>query len=150
MKRDCEVCGNKRDSMSLLCPFCGSRSETEPDIIKKPFLHKTINLETGRPIVEVALNRMAQCLRDASLQGVTVLTLIHGYGSSGKGGVIRTECRKSLDFMQAKGQITKYIPGEEFHHRAGPVKRLLGRYPRLKNDPNLNMANKGITLVFLE
>lgn len=149
MKTVCEVCGNKRDSMSLLCPFCGSKAEITPQPEKKKFVQKTVNLEAGRPVVELALKRMHDIIEDAKLQGVTVLTLIHGYGSSGKGGVIRTECRKTLEYMQSHKQVQEYVVGEEFQQRSKPVKALLSRYPQLKNDRNLNKANKGITLVIL-
>ncbi len=135
--------------MSLLCPFCGSKAEIAPLPTKRRFIQKTVNLEAGRPVVELAMQRMHQIIRDAKLQGVTVLTLIHGYGSSGKGGVIRTECRKTLEYMESHKEIQGYVIGEEFQHRSKPVKALLSRYPQLKNDCNLNKANKGITLVFL-
>lgn len=149
MKIVCEVCGNKKSSMSLLCPFCGSKSEVDTAREKKRFVQKIVNLEAGRPIVELAMNRLSEIIQDALRQEVTVLTLIHGYGSTGKGGVIRTECRKTLDYMQSRKQIQSYLPGEEFNQRSGPVKVLLRRYPQLKNDRNLNKSNKGITFVIL-
>lgn len=136
--------------MGLICPFCGSRSESAPLVRQKGFLQKTVNLEAGRPTVTLALARMNEILQDAAARKITVLTLIHGYGSSGKGGVIRQECRKILDYMQSSGRIDGYVPGEEFSDRSNRVKALLGRYPRLKKDRNLNKGNKGITLVFLK
>lgn len=136
--------------MSLLCPFCGSKAEINLLPKKKQYVQKTVNIEAGRPVVELALQRMNEIIHDAKVQGVTVLTLIHGYGSSGKGGAIRTECRKTLEYMQSHKQIHSYVIGEEFQQRSKPVKALLSRYPKLKNDRNLNKANKGITLIILE
>jgi uncharacterized membrane protein YvbJ len=147
----CDVCGNEADSVGSVCPYCGnSFTENSTSLVrKKSFRQKTVNLESGKPIVEIALARMTEIIGDSARNGISVLTLIHGYGSSGKGGVIRSESRKTLDYLKSKGKIKEYIPGEEFNHRLGRVKELLNRYPQLKSDKNLNRGNKGITLVIL-
>lgn len=147
----CHVCGNEREADSGGCPYCGnSQPETEkiPDNIR-PFVHKCVNLEVGRPVLDVALHRLTEVINDAILNKVAVLTIIHGYGSSGKGGVIRSECRKTLDHMKNSRLIRDYIAGENYHKRSGQVKSLLQRFPRLGSDANLNRNNKGITLVII-
>jgi len=143
----CDVCGNERENLSLVCPFCGSTVDDAE--LKKPpgYVHKSINLEAGRPVVKVALNRLNEIIEDSVRNNVNVLTLIHGYGSSGKGGAIRLECRKTLDFLKSKGLISAYIAGEDFNKRSGLVKSLLQRYPQLVMDKHLNRGNRGITLV---
>ena len=149
MKTVCDVCGNKSDSSRLLCPFCGSQAKVTEVVKHTGFLHKTVNLEVGHPVVDVALHRMNQIIEDSARNNISVLTLIHGYGSSGKGGAIRLECRKMLDFMKSKGVISDYIAGENFNKRSGLVKSLLQRYPQLGTDRHLNKGNQGITLVIL-
>lgn len=149
MKIICDVCGNKRDTSNLLCPFCGSKRDVADLERQTRFVHKTVNLEAGRPVVEIALNRMNEIIEDSVRSDVNVLTLIHGYGSSGKGGAIRLECRKTLDFLKSKGVINNYIIGEDFNKRSGSVKSLLRRYPQLEADKHLNRGNRGITLVIL-
>ncbi len=145
----CDVCGNLRATSSLACPFCGSKIDAAD--LKKPagYVHNTVNLEAGRPVVDVALTRLHQIIGDSLRNHTSVLTLIHGYGSSGKGGAIRMECRKMLDFLKTKGQISDYIPGEDFTKRSKIVKSLLRRYPQLGTDKHLNKGNPGITLVLL-
>ena len=132
-----------------MCPFCGSSNENSVATLPDRYVQKIVNLEMGRPVLEVALNRMTEVIADAKRNRVNVLTLIHGYGSSGKGGVIRTECRKNLDFMKIKGSISDYVCGEDFNKHSGVVKSLLRRYPELASDKNMNRDNKGITLVVL-
>ena len=149
MKVLCDVCGNTKDASTVLCPFCGSRADMNEPIKKIGFVHKTVNLEAGRPVLEVALARMHEIIDDAIRNDVKVLTLIHGYGSSGKGGVIRSECRKLLDFLKSKGVISDYVGGEDFNKRSGTVRSLLRRYPQLDTDKHLNRNNRGITLVIL-
>ncbi len=149
MRIACDICGNKRETTSLLCPFCGNKADVTE--LKKhiSFVHKTVNLEAGRPVLDVALHRMNEVIEDSIRNNVTVLTLIHGYGSSGKGGVIRSECRKMLGFLKNKGLINDFITGEDFNKRSGLVKSLLQRYPQLGADKHLNRGNRGITIVII-
>lgn len=149
MKIVCDVCGNTRKTSNPFCPFCGSKMDVNELLKHTGFVHKTVNLEAGRPVVDVALNRMNEIIEESVRNDVNVLTLIHGYGSSGKGGVIRSECRKMLDFLKSKGVISDYIAGEDFNKRSGIVKSLLRRYPQLGADKHLNRGNQGITLVIL-
>jgi hypothetical protein len=111
--------------------------------------HKVVNLETGRPFVETALRKLEIELADARQQNLRVLTVIHGYGSSGKGGVIGVECRKFLEYLKNRGEINTFIPGEDFRQKSGPTRNLLRRFPRLADNVNLNKGNRGITLVVL-
>ena len=145
----CQVCGNEISSSSLKCRFCGSGQEVGDHSKHKVFVQKTVNLEQGRPVLEVALQRLSNAIIDAGKNNVTILTLIHGYGSTGKGGLIRLECRKNLDYLKSRGQIKDYIGGEDFFKRTGKTKSLLQRYPQLSADKNLNKGNRGITLVIL-
>ena len=149
METVCDVCGNLRATSVPACPFCGSKIDVAD--LKKPagYVHKTVNLEAGRPVVDVALTRLHQIIADSARNNINVLTLIHGYGSSGKGGAIRMECRKTLDFFKTKGLISDYIAGEDFNKRSGAVKSMLRRYPQLGTDKHLNKGNRGITLVLL-
>lgn len=145
----CHICGNERPAASLNCPYCGAVSEESADRMPKTYIHKTVNLEAGRPMVEVALNRCREVIDDAIQNKISVITLIHGYGSTGKGGVIRSECRKTLDYMKGKKIISDYIAGEDFHKRSGRVRTILQRYSQLAKDRNLNQGNQGVTLVIL-
>ncbi len=144
----CEVCGNEILPGSIKCMYCGSDQETS-STRKHPFSNRCVNLELGKPIVEVAMERLSMEIEVAKKQKVPLLTFIHGYGSSGKGGAIRKECRKNLEYMRSIGKIDDFIIGERFTKKRGSVKMLLRRYPQLNRDKNLNMNNKGITLVIL-
>ncbi len=145
----CQICGNKSPVANSICPYCGAVAD-EPDLLGKTvFIHKTVNLEAGRPVVEVAMNRCREIIDDAIRNKISVITFIHGYGSSGKGGVIRSECRQTLEYMKSKRVISDYVAGEDFHKRSGRVRALLQRFSLLAKDRNLNQGNQGITLVIL-
>ena len=144
----CEVCGNEIEPGSLSCRFCGSRQEGELKPGRTPFLKKSVNLKHGRPTVETALGRLAVEIENARNEGVSVLVLVHGYGSSGRGGIIREECRKYLEHMRRNRQINDFVPGDG-GGKSGPVKALFRRYPQLRNDRELIVPNPGITSVVL-
>ena len=144
----CQVCGNDIDPVSSTCPFCGSSQEPQQRT-GESVLHKTVNLERGRPLIEQAVAKLQVEIKTARQERIKVVTFIHGYGSSGQGGGIRRECRKILDYLKTKGEIEGFIPGEEFSRKAGPVKSLLRRFPKLQENSNLNKENRGVTLVII-
>ena len=57
---------------------------------------RELNLEQGRPSVDQALGWLEAELEAARKMNTPLMKLIHGYGSSGKGGRIRTASRKYL------------------------------------------------------
>ena len=144
----CEVCGNEVSLESTICQFCGSSlGNAQADSRPRPFICKVITIKEGLPIVAVALARLTQGITAARNEGVQVLCIIHGYGSSGKGGAIRMECRKTLSHLQATGEVTMVVTGEEFSKRSGPGSALLRRFPQLADNIYLGKHNKGVTFV---
>ena len=61
---------------------------------------RILNIEPGRPTREQALLRLAEGLANAQKGGVRVLKVIHGYGSTGQGGVLRFAVRSFLRQMK--------------------------------------------------
>ena len=145
----CQVCGNEISAGSATCRFCGSSQAHDGAGGRRAFQQQTVNLERGMPMVEDALRHLSAAVAEATQRNVQVLCVIHGYGSSGRGGKIRKECRKNLDYLVSQGELNSYLPGEEFNRRNGRTKALLQRYPLLAEDRNLDQKNRGITLVIL-
>ena len=78
-----------------------------------------------------------------------MLTFIHGYGSSGAGGAIKTAVLRQLHFLNHQRRIKAIIPGEEFEGRSARGRQLLRQFHFLTNHRDLNRTNPGITLVIL-
>jgi len=110
---------------------------------------RTINLEAGWPDLETARRRLLAEMVSARSQGARVLKVIHGYGSSGSGGVLAVGIRKSLRLRVKEGKALTVIPGERFSADANETRALLQKYPQLRRDGDLNRANPGITIVEL-
>jgi hypothetical protein len=143
----CEVCGNERDLSGSDCPFCGTSGKAE--LLPAGPQYKTVNLEKGMPLASQALTRLKQEISLARSERCRILVLIHGYGSSGRGGVIRQEVRAQLQYMQDTGTINDFVSGEQFSTRSGSGRQLLRRFPFLRQLNYLNRCNKGVTLVVL-
>ena len=114
---------------------------------KSPYA--VIDLEAGMPLVEHAIKRMHFQLETHRKVGVTVVKLIHGYGSSGTGGRIRTAVRKELAAMKAAGKIRDYVIGEEFSIFGPVTRRILVACSPVRADRDLEHHNNGITVVWL-
>lgn len=108
-----------------------------------------VNLEDGRPTRDQALLRLAFELRKARDARAEAVKIIHGYGSSGVGGVLRYAVWNELRRSKEAGQIRAFCPGEEFRISNEIAWEMLKKCPDLKHDSDLNRANKGITLVLL-
>ncbi|MCA9254638.1 MAG: Smr/MutS family protein [Phycisphaerales bacterium] len=112
-------------------------------------LIKTINLKQGMPHVEEARQRLNQAIDSARRSGFRALKLIHGYGSSGVGGGIRTAIRSSLTRRRREGKIRAFAGGEKWHVCEPEAQAILAECPALERESDLNMHNEGVTIVLL-
>ena len=119
---------------------------------KKSAAAKGINwlyLKEGMPTVEKAIHRMNAGLKEMWASKVTVVKLIHGYGSTGKGGKIRVEIRKELGVMKRRRLIRDFIPGEDFGP-LNPASRILAEKNRtITHDQDWGGMNPDVTIVIL-
>src|SRR5437773_5809931 len=90
---------------------------------------RVINLESGMPSLEEARRRLLVEMQAARKQGVRVLKIIHGYGSSGADGVLCIGIRKSLRLRIKEGKAVAVIYGERFSSDANETRELLERHP---------------------
>ena len=107
------------------------------------------NLENGRPPADVAVTRLASITARERAAGKKAFKIIHGYGSSGVGGRIRTESRKWLANAKAGKKIKAYIPGEDFTIFNTETLSLFTVLPEARRDRDLERGNMGITIVVL-
>ena len=106
---------------------------------------RELNLELGRPDAAEALRRLAAEVEAARHLGTPAMKLIHGYGSSGRGGRLRTACRTWL-----RQQELCFLPGEEFTIFNEEARRWMAVCPRLRQDRDLDAENRGVTFVLLK
>ena len=110
---------------------------------------RVINLEEGFPTRDQAYQKLEAALARARKDHVPVLKVIHGYGSTGAGGVLRFAVRSFLRQRKEQGEIAAFVNGESWSSFDERSKALFAKAPELLLDSDLGRANKGITLVLL-
>lgn len=110
---------------------------------------REVNLELGMPYAKDAVRRLTFEVHHSKDMGCAVLKIIHGYGSSGKGGKIRLAARERLEFLLRKREIRAYIPGERFSIFEEDTRRALQACPELRKDRDLERSNNGVTFIVL-
>ena len=111
---------------------------------------RTFNVEASLPTLEEARRLVAEEIRRAKRERVAILKVIHGYGSSGKGGALCVGLRKSFKLRKKEGVIRDFVAGEDFSIFNATTLSMLEAAPELRGDPDLNATNEGVTLIWLK
>ena len=108
---------------------------------------REINLEYGSPTVDTAVKNMINQLATCKGQGCKAVILVHGYGSSGTGGSIKTAVRNKLREPSMSGIIRAYCGGEHWHEKK---KEFLNICRPLSDCQRRIEGNQGVTVVILK
>lgn len=145
----CPDCGNPFRALDKSCPFCGST--TRPTISKKDAGIYTLNLETSLPTVDQAIDKFDRALSELQGTAIAIVKVIHGYGSSGKGGSIKAAIRQELIYQKHHHVILNYYAGEDLIPGKDMYQQLLKQEPLIKNILTKDMfGNPGITIIILK
>ena len=108
---------------------------------------KEINLEYGSPTVDAAIRNMISQLGTCKGQGYKAAILVHGYGSSGTGGAIKTAVRSKLREPSLSGIVRSCCGGENWYERK---KELISLCQSLTDYQRKIDGNQGVTVVVLK
>ena len=111
---------------------------------------RTFNVEANFPSLDEARRLVIEEIRRAKRDGVRVMKVIHGYGSSGKGGALCVGLRKSFGLRKKEGVIKDCVAGEDFSIFNPTVLAMLESAPELRADCDLNNTNEGVTILWLK
>jgi len=111
---------------------------------------RTFNVKADMPSLDEARRSVINEIRRAKREGVRVLKVVHGWGSSGQGGVLCVGLKKSFKLRRKEGVIREFVPGEEFSIFDPRVLALLEEVPEVRGDPDLNATNEGVTVLWLK
>ena len=110
---------------------------------------EVLNIKADRPTVEEARRRLLDAIKSARARGVQVIKIIHGYGSSGVGGHLRSALRKSLARRRKEGLVKEVIFGEAWSAFDERTRACLEEHPSLRTDVDLERSNEGMTIIVL-
>ncbi len=109
----------------------------------------TVNLKADQPTLDEARARLDAEISLAKAAGLAVLKVVHGYGSSGRGGALRTGLRESLARRAREGRIRGWIAGEDWDIFDARAIEVLACAPGADRDADLGRHNAGISVVIL-
>ncbi len=110
---------------------------------------KEVNIKYDMPTSSDAVKRVTFQIHNSKAHGYSAVKLIHGYGSHGVGGKIRTEVRAYLARQKAKRVIRDFIPGEDFSIFNPATLEAFSRCDELRRDSDLERHNNGVTIIIL-
>jgi hypothetical protein len=109
-----------------------------------------INIEDGMPKVDGAMKKLKLELNTMRRIGIHQVKVIHGYGSTGTGGSLKSATHECLRVMKSEGRIKGFCPGEQFGPFEKTGRSLIEMCPAFRNDPDWARANDGVTIVVLK
>lgn len=109
----------------------------------------TIDIKSERQTVREAIAQFLTELEAYQKGGFKVMKVIHGYGSHGVGGAIRTELMKILRDLKNRKKIVDYIPGNEWPSAKQAKKMAINYCPDLLADSEMSFVNSGVTIVIM-
>ena len=106
-----------------------------------------INIEEGLPDIDAALRILEYQFASAAVIGERIVKVIHGYGASSKGSSkLRTEARR---WGKEDSRVGFIVKGEDFSVSNPQARYLVEKFPYVATDSDLENANEGITLFFI-
>ena len=146
--KPCDVCGEPLAPNVPVCPWCESPQDPDPADRSAGPPVRDLDIEAGRPTVAEALRRLEAQLGRARAEGVRLVRVIHGWGSSsGGGGKIRAAARDWLRQQLAAGRIRALLPGDHYAPASPAGRDFLRRHPALRPAERSDRENPGITFV---
>ncbi|MDR0935138.1 MAG: hypothetical protein LBM98_00480 [Oscillospiraceae bacterium] len=110
---------------------------------------REVNIKYDLPSASDAIKRITFQIYDGKRYGLKVIKLIHGYGSTGKGGKIRVAAHRYLDVQKARRVIDDWFPGDVFTIFNEDVLKAFRVCDDLRYDTDLERHNNGVTFVLL-
>jgi len=111
--------------------------------------YKVINIEAGMPTVEVGQKRLYLELITAKRQGIKVLKIIHGYGSTGVGGRLKKGILEYLAAKKKEGIIKDFVPGEDWNIFNQSARNIIEQCNEARKDRDIGNCNLGITVILI-
>ena len=110
---------------------------------------ETANIEKYMPTVYQAEILVRNNIEMYRQKKVKAFKIIHGYGSTGKGGALRTGIRRWLDQVKGAKIIADYIPGENWSAFDETTRKVLDLDDSFRKDSDVGQMNSGITVIVI-
>lgn len=110
---------------------------------------ETANIEKFMPTVYQAEILVKNNLETYRRKGIKVFKIIHGYGSTGKGGALRTGIRDYLTQLKRAKIIADFVSGEDWSVFNETTRKILDLDSSFSKDSDLGKMNSGVTIIVI-
>lgn len=110
---------------------------------------ETANIEKFMPTVYQAEILVKNNIETYRRKGVKAFKIIHGYGSTGKGGGLRTGLRAYLAQLKKAKIIADFVAGEDWSVFNETTRKVLDLDNSYRKDSDLEKSNAGITIIVI-
>jgi len=141
---ECLQCGNPISDAHSSCPFCGS---SEIEVSREDLRVRKIDIGHNNWTVNQAKTALEREI-GISIKGLDdFLVVVHGRGSSGKGGEIKVMVQDLARAMVGMKRLRDFISGEHLTKSSGAAKRVSTNYPSIKQLKEWNSRNPGLSIL---
>lgn len=112
-------------------------------------MYKEYNVKQNYPTVAEAIALIEIEIEKCKKEGIKILKIIHGYGSSGVGGNIFVNLKQKLKFWKKTGLIKDYLFGDQWNSYNKKAMQIKFDFPSLPLDNDFNHPNMGMTILVL-
>lgn len=106
-----------------------------------------LNIKQDMPLADEAMRYLQDSIIRLKKEKCECVLVIHGYGSSWKGGVICQKARQWLKAQERNGKVKAVIFGEDFTLFNFKALELKNKYSNLEQ--LMRVCNNGVTVVEL-
>lgn len=106
-----------------------------------------INIKSDMPVVGDAMKYLQDTILRLKKEKCECVLIVHGYGSTGKGGAIREKARQWLKAQERNNKVKTVIFGENFEIFNFKALELKNKYKELSS--LMDVCNHGVTVVEL-
>lgn len=110
---------------------------------------RVVNIKKDNPPADVAVFNLSVAINDVRKMGEKALIVIYGYGSHGKGGLIKKETIIFLQNAVKKGIISDFVLGENWGEFNEKKRNACEICPELLINSQLDGLNSGVCVVIL-
>lgn len=110
---------------------------------------RIVNIKKDNPNVDYALYLVDEEIRYSRAVGNQVVLIIHGYGSHGQGGAIKSGIKSYLPMLKKQGIIKEYVFGENWGDLNETKLKIERIAPELILNENLYLINSGVSVILI-
>lgn len=110
---------------------------------------RVVNIKEDNPNTDFAMYLLDQEIKYSKAIGNRVIVVIHGYGSHGQGGLIKSAIKTYLPNLKKNHYIKDFVFGENWGETNETKKLICSICPEAILNENLQGLNSGVSVVLL-